>query len=354
MNILDFVIKEAHIERWALLQQQQIDNMVSQVFAKHKEQLVDKKPKDKYFLNHSYTDYLKKLKERYFVYAREFNNHVVKKLTIDFKNEKLLLAWLLEQVAIKQIKPIMILEDMDVIKDNLKLYFENKGDIKKNIFSSNYEELKTWVQSYRKGGEEAEHQEFLSKPIAEGKEYKIYKITDKSQCIKIGKGTSWCIQEEHWAESYLKKGPLWLVIKNEKRFALLQFESGSFMDVNDSRLRPEIAKEILSVWPESERMLLESIKKYQNLINYAPDKVQLEAIKEDSDVIQQIDDPSEKVQLAAVSSNGKLIRYIKKPSVEAQMAAVNNKWVSLHYIENPDPSVVKRAIERDPRAKEFV
>src|SRR5271157_4031374 len=125
-RIIDLVIKEAHIERWALLQQQQIVNMVNQFVAKNK--VVDKEP--------------------YFKYAIKLNE-IIKKLSVDFKTEKLLLIWLLEQVLNKTISKIE--EDAQVIEENLSLYFKNRGEIKKNIYNLSYKDIKKAVQPFKKG-----------------------------------------------------------------------------------------------------------------------------------------------------------------------------------------------------------
>src|SRR5271157_1432808 len=316
-RIIDLVIKEAHIERWALLQQQQIVNMVNQFAAKNK--VVDKEP--------------------YFKYAIKLNE-IIKKLSVDFKTEKLLLIWLLEQVLNKNITKIE--EDSQVIEENLNLYFKNRGEIKKNIFNLSYKDIKEAVQPFKKGGEEAEHQEFLSKPVAEGAGYKIYKITDKSQCLRIGKGTSWCIQGDEWATKYLKKGSLYLVTKNDKRFALLQFESVQFMDVHDVELKPKVAMEIFEVWPESEKLLEKAVKRHGRAIKYIKnpsEQVQLEAVKQNGWAIKHIKNPSEQVQLEAVKQYGNAIEYIKNPSEQVQLEAVKENGYAIYYIENPSEQV---------------
>jgi hypothetical protein len=339
-TIIDLVLKEARVDKLALLQEQQINNMVGQFFAKNKTKFSEDKVE------------LAKGKKTFTEYAKKFNE-IIKKLKIDFKNEKLLLIWLLEQVLENHISANKIEEDSKVIEENLELYFKNKGEIKKNIYKSSYSDLKIWIMPFKKGGEEAQYEEFLSKPAAEGNDYKIYKVTSVDQCIKIGKGTSWCIQGDTWAKSYLKKGPLWLVTKNDKRFALIQFESDSFMDINDHRLDNQIIMQILQVWPEAQKIILQTFKHESNLINFLDEKTQEEVIEANPEVIKDIEKPTKNVQLKAVSINGKLIKHIENPSVDVQMAAINSKWVALSFIKNPDKTVVKRAIERDPRAAEF-
>jgi len=475
MSIIELVLKEARVDKWALLEQQQMDNMVHQLFAKYKKELILKSPDD-FKGKATFSDYVKELKKPYFEYAKKFNDDVIKKIKsglVDFKTEKLLLVWLLEQIINKKIHKDRISEDAKIITETLDLYFENRKEISKNIFDATYDKVKTWIVKWKPKGEEAKHKEFLSQPDVEGGEYKVYKVTEVDQCIKIGKGTSWCIQGESWAKKYLAKGPLWLVTKNDKRYALLQFESNSYMDVNDNRLKPEEMFGIIDVWPKLEEHLKQGIEKDISLMKYlrnVDEKVMLEllgknpetfeyfnkpsdkvirkaleldgsnikhvskpsreyqeiALKQDGDHIQHIDNPdedfqekainsnplaikhlknptqkiqnlaidkdgdaiehirnpSEETQLRAVKSNGlsirhiienlkgkmpsddiqiaavkqnwKAIKYIPNPSVKVQMAAVEHKWLALSLIHDADPSVVKRAIEINPKAEEFV
>ncbi len=402
VDILDLLLKEARIDKWALLQEQQFSNMVGQVAAKDRKLI---QPEWEH-VNRDDTEAIgklnnefKKIKEDYIKYAKTFNEEVIKKLNLDFKTEKQTLVWLLEQVARKEILESRIEEDAKAVKENLELYFKNKGELHKNLFNSSYTNLKSWIKPYRPKGEESKHQDFLSKPDVEGKSFKIYKITKVDQCLKIGKGTHWCIQGDEWAKKYLKKGPLWLVTKNDKRYALIQFESKSFMDVDDTHLEPEAMFEILDIWPEAEQRIKKEVEQDKELLEYIKDedfqelivksnpeairyiqhasqKIQDIALKKDPEAIRKIKNPSEKsqeyvvnldgltirhienpsdkIKLLAVQQNGKAIKYIKNPSVKIQMAAVNNKWIALSLIDDPDPSVIDAAIKKDKRAEEFV
>ena len=97
------------------------------------------------------------------------------------------------------------------------LYYKNKKEIKQNLESISYSSLKQITSKYKdKKDPRKEYKELISKPDFTTGPYKIYKVTTIDQCLKVGKGTSWCIQGKQWAKKYLSKGPLWLVMKMVK------------------------------------------------------------------------------------------------------------------------------------------
>jgi hypothetical protein len=345
LQIIDLVLKEARVDKAALLQEQQINNMVNQFIAKHKMEF--------------FQPDLPKIRKKYLKKADELNKLLIKKLTIDFKTEKQLLIWLLEQIKNLNISYSRLTEDAEVIINNLKLYFENKSKINKNFLDYDYSALKIWVKPFKKGGEEAEYQEFLSKPIFEGKGYKIYKVTSVDQCIKIGKGTSWCIQGEEWAQKYLNKGPLYLVTKKDKRFALLSFESEQFMDIDDLELDRDTVREIFDIWPEAEKLLQNAKYFKPEVVKYLSnpsEELQLKAVGYRSNVIEFIENPTEKVLLKAVLLNGNSITYIHNPSEKIQLEAVKSKSEAIRFIENPSEKVQIEAVShhRDEMPIKFI
>jgi hypothetical protein len=317
MNIIDYILKEAKVNKWSVLQENQIKNMTDQFLAKNKikEDTMDAiKRFTKFFVFEKIVSNYDDAKQEFYNLAEFFNKEVIKKLNLQPSEEKRLLIWLLEQWQNNDILNHRLKEDIEIIKQNLELYFKNKKEIHKDIYSSDYSKLKEYVHPYMEL-DFIKHQEFLSKPIAQGKEYKIYKVTDIDTCIKIGQNTSWCIQGEEYAKDYLSKGPLYLVTKNDHRFALLSFETEQFMDVNDNRLDISVVKDIFSAWPESEKML--DVKKNADLIKYIDnpsEAVQLEAIQNDAHSIQFIENPSEVVQLKSVQLDQSAIKYIKNPA----------------------------------------
>lgn len=346
MNLIDLILKEAHwINKISLLEEIQLKNMVGQLFAKNKDLLFLYKLDDPEKLN--------KEKEKYLNFAQEINNKVIKNLKVDFKNEKTILFWILEQVFRNIIEEERLNEDLNIIKENLEIYFKNKGKINKVLNNVNYKQLKEIVKDYKEGGEEVEHQEFLSKPLYKKDSYKIYKITEVEQCIKIGKGTSWCIQGENYAKKYLSKGPLFLVVKSDKRFALLSFETAQFMNINDNPLIKSELEEIFKVFPEEifNKLFLRSLQvegELIKLIENPNEELQLTAVKNSGEVIKLIKNPTEKVQLAAVENYAYSIIFIENPTEKIQLEAIKKFVKYIKYIKNPTDKVQIEAVSQNP------
>ena len=68
---------------------------------------------------------------------------------------------------------------------------------------------------------------------------------------------------------------------------------------------------------------------------------QLEVVKDNGYLIQQIHNPSEQVQLEAVKENGCSIQHIHNPSEQVQLEAVKENGHSIQYIHNPSEHVFK-------------
>lgn len=391
--IIDNLMHEAKIHLFlAELQDQQLINMVGQFTSTNKDLLQSKQDaefQDKYNAIYSelktpgsadpkylkglnnasdFENWLKKnkkkfdqvnfsnIKKQYFDYAKKINTKIIQDLKPDQKSEKLILIWLLQQVAKKNIPANKIIEDAEVIQENLKLYLDNQKKINKNLYDASYDDLKNWITPFRPEGEEGKIQTFLSKPHHDGGTYKIYKITEVGQCIKIGKGTSWCIQGEQWAKNYLKKGPLWLITKNGKRFALFSFESGQFMDVNDRALSKEKMFPILDAWPEAIELIIKNLKTYPRTYQYLKD-VDEKTMLDNIEAFEYFNNPSEKVQKLAIEKNPKNIQYIEKPSDDIQDLAISKDPNIFNYIKNPKKGILETVIkhlDKNPHVLEHI
>jgi hypothetical protein len=348
MNIIDYILKEARIHKWSVLQDNQIKNMTDQFLAKNK---VNKNITYVFDKKVSNWD---EAKAEYYKKAEFLNNEIIKKLNLQPSEEKSLLVWLLQQIYDDHIHREQLNEDKQIIKDNLELYFKNKKEIHKDIYNSNYSQLKQFIVPYREAGQESKHQEFLSKPIAQGKEYKIYKVTDIDTCVKIGQNTSWCIQGKETAEHYLSKGPLYLVTKNDHRFALLSFESAQFMDVNDNELNVQTVKDIFSIWPESQKLLEEATKENAYIVKYMEnpsEELQLDLARRFPQVIGYLKNPSEKVKMQAVSEDIQLVEdypeLYENANEELQLEIVKIDPLFISYLKNPTEKVQMIAVKKD-------
>jgi hypothetical protein len=312
-----------------MLKQYQIDNMVNQFLAqKH----IDKNMKEKYF----------KLSDKFV--------KIIYKLSLDIHLEKRLLIWLLEQTNNKTI--VRITEDSKVLTENLKLYFKNKHSIHKELSEITYSDLKQLVLQYKK-----KRKSSLNVPITKNDEYEIYEITNVKLCTNVAKGTSWCVQGKQWAKKYLKLGPLYLVQKNNHRFALLSFETAQFMDVNDLVLDEDNVDKIFNLFNNSEDLLLKAIRQDGLIIRFIKiqsEKIKLEAVKNNALAIKYIENPSEELQLLAVTQCGFAIRFLNNASEKVKLAAVNQIGDCIQHIDNPSEQVQLNAVSCDGTVLSFI
>jgi hypothetical protein len=390
-KIIDYIMKEAFVAKWAELYQNQLDNMVNQFAAKNKSKL-QQNPNDD----------INELKKPYFEYAKLLNDNVIKKIKVDSKTEKLLVIWLLEQILNGTIEGERLHEDVELIKDNLEKYFKNRDLIGKNIFTPGitYHSLQDMVEPYRVISED-KYEGLLDKPVAQGNGYKIYELITMDQCIPIGDKGGWCINKTSYANDYLKQGDLYFVTKNDKQFGLLHFPTGQFKYIQNRDMSLEDIIRIRDMWPESERiakknillkaeniiwiknpseaLLLAAVKQDGQAIEYIKnpsetvineafktyvgalkymknpsEAVQLAAVKRNGYAIEHIENPSEALQLAAVERNGAAIRYIKNPSEAVQFAAVKLNGNAIKYIENPSEALQLEAVKQNGWAIQYI
>jgi hypothetical protein len=124
-------------------------------------------------------------------------------------------------------------EIIDDIKAPLKTFLEKTND-KMNLRHLTLNKLN-------------EYKEGIKTEVASGeKGLRVIEITDPDICVKLTKDSGWCVQREPHAKKYLNKGPLYLIVKDGKRFALISFATSSFMDVYDNPLSQETIKYIFN------------------------------------------------------------------------------------------------------------
>jgi hypothetical protein len=90
------------------------------------------------------------------------------------------------------------------------------------------------------------------------KEFQIVHIDDINQCMTLTKDSGWCVQQKHYASDYLSSGPLFMILRNGKRFALISFARKQFMDVHDNPLKKKDLDWIGDHWPDF---------KYETMLN---------------------------------------------------------------------------------------
>jgi hypothetical protein len=85
-------------------------------------------------------------------------------------------------------------------------------------------------------------------------QYSIFKVTDVSSAVKLASGTKWCISNPRRAQYYLSQAPLYIILKDGKKYALMHLyeeQRSAFQDdsntyvsqlknVADVEIRPDI------------------------------------------------------------------------------------------------------------------
>jgi hypothetical protein len=173
-----------------------------------------------------------------------------------------------------------------------------------------------------------------------------------------GRGTRWCTagDNDNRFNYYNKQGPLYVIIFRGSGVKWqFHFESGQFMDEQDSSLKPSSVKPFYGLFSEDKWMTAVTNNEYAiQYIKNPSENVQLIAVKNDGRAIKFIKNPSKKVQLAAVKNNEYAIQYIKNPSENVQLIAVNNDGLAIKFIKNPSENVQLAAVKNDGLAIKFI
>ena len=66
-------------------------------------------------------------------------------------------------------------------------------------------------------------------------QYSIFKVTDVSSAVKLASGTKWCVSNPRRAQHYLSQAPLYIILKDGKKYALMHlYEESAFQDDSDT------------------------------------------------------------------------------------------------------------------------
>ena len=119
------------------------------------------------------------------------------------------------------------------------MQFSNYGDL--------VQALEPYLQQYSKR-ETGRIQEteglvlLLNKPP-----YQVYRLDTAEAASKMCRDTEWCVKDPKWYNEYVGKGPLYLVIKDGEKFALVNYESGQFMNKYDNRVSPDTKFKLINL-----------------------------------------------------------------------------------------------------------
>jgi len=81
--------------------------------------------------------------------------------------------------------------------------------------------------------------------------YTILKITDIETAIQLASGTKWCTSDKNTATNYLLGGPLYVILKDGKKYAQAYLDPNDpqLKDIHDSEINDPILRNILSKLP---------------------------------------------------------------------------------------------------------
>lgn len=148
--------------------------------------------------------------------------------------------WLLKLVRTSDIR---LPEDADKLNDLLITFHQNKHKLQPDqrdinrykTHSSLYQTLKSLYPKTEDGLVLDENFRF----VGEVPPYQLYEVTDRKSVQKMAKNTNWCVRAKRAAEEYLKRGPMYLILKNGEKFGAVHFESEEVMNVDDEPLDPK-------------------------------------------------------------------------------------------------------------------
>ena len=126
--------------------------------------------------------------------------------------------------------------------------FEGSPNI--NSYNS-LDELLTVISNNKdlqsKTGEFKEKQRTGAEMLGKEGSLAVIRISNPESAAKLCRKTEWCVKDPKYSKNYLKKGPLYMVTKDNKPYALIHLETTSAKDVADRTLSERTAGEIKGV-----------------------------------------------------------------------------------------------------------
>ncbi len=123
-----------------------------------------------------------------------------------------------------------------------------------------------------------------SKVIYNDGKYAILEVANSDAAVKYSGGTKWCTSNRRTAQCYLKDGPLYVIYKDGRKYALLHVKSRQLMDISDKPANDiELGKVLNNVFDDvgivfitkvrSKKHEQEIMKDPQYTCNYARDVI---------------------------------------------------------------------------------
>ena len=188
--------------------------------------------------------------------------------------------------------------------------------------------------------------------VDETDKWYVYHITTHEAAMKYGSGTKWCITEKegfHWKQ-YSVSNNIYFFISKTLTDENPLYKIAVLVDASGEKEYWNAKDEQMKHPPKN--MPVHKLESFD--LNKQPEKVQLEAVRDNAEVIQFIENPSEKIQLEAVEYGSYIIEYIKNPSEKIQHKAIMETVEALKYIENPSEKIQLVAVGENEFSIQFI
>lgn len=133
-------------------------------------------------------------------------------------------------------------------------------------------------------------------------------------------------------------------LEEDIKIDLVNINFGEDYDIDDFEYLEELKN--INLDEEDKNTIYHEALKYSgyaiNFIDSPTEIMQLIAIWENIENIQDIENPTETVQLAAVKENEEeSFQYIKNPTIKVQREAILLNYGNIEYIDNPSEEILK-------------
>ena len=106
--------------------------------------------------------------------------------------------------------------------------FKNYGDL--------IQAIEPFLEQQTKGEEHRIRETEGAIEVLNRPPYRVLRIDTPEASAKLCRDTEWCVKDPKYYEEYAERGPLYLILENDEKIALVHYESNSFMDAYDRPL----------------------------------------------------------------------------------------------------------------------
>lgn len=184
--------------------------------------------------------------------------------------------------------------------------------------------------------------------------WQVIEITDVDTCIRLTKDSGWCVQNEQYARQYLDEDSLYMILRNGKRFALLHFESDSYMDPHDNPLSMKELTMIKENLPEFVDEHPRFRYHYLKEMGAAAGRhVELLLERNDIQGLQQLINETTEINLGGIIHASMIVKTFRKTNLDHDMMVLLKKnyllkpnilTETIPYLEMETGQVIERIV----------